>query len=852
MTLCVYREPFGFTPRAEHHTGTIAQMVARMRLPPEFSERGVVCINGQPVPRDVWPMVHPKPGITEVTFHLPPAGGGGGGGKQVLAMVAAIALTAGTAAIAGGSLATAGGWFAKGSISALALASGTAAVGSLLLGALTAPPTFGSADVRDTPESSADGNVLAANGPIPRVVGERKVFPPFAVEPFIYFDGQDEVVEAVYCLAGPHRLRDIRFGTAAISEMASVQYQTREGWPADSDQTLVARQTKTEQLQAELKGYTTQEDNQSALDITDGIASALPVAQNIATRVNPNEHWLQFVFPAGLSQNGDTHGDQHVRVPLRIRIRREGTTEWINLPELHYEGASLQTLRATVKLRWVAEGQPGSAPLEGWLGWTEGRIANPAQTIAPGFPAWQAHPWFSGAGTYDFLSPATAGASRVRNLRLSRYDAIVYLAAPQFPRGRYEIEVARGCGFKRDEYNAIGYTYQGEAGTGVYDLFQYAISGTTPVAPHGLNGMSDRVMLLRSVSMWNDKPVPSGSELALIAVKARNRQLGQLSAVAGGYVQDWDGSGWSDWQVTSNPAPHLRDIYVGSLNAAAVPEDIIDNGLMTGFRQHCIDRGYTVNALIEGRSMIEAARVVAACGYGQPYASEVWGVIWDRDRSAETPVQIFTPRNTANFSWEKAFSTLPDGFLVTYSDRTLGYESRQITVLRDGITVASRLLEQVTYDGIDTEAAAIARARFDLRQLEQRAVYYSVDAPAEAVVCRRGSLVGVQHHSLDATTASGRVVAVDGNTLRIDNVIPGGTARGIVIRQGGIHIAAIADGADSTEVTLLTAIPVAPGALFSAGPIGTEVARMIVFSVEPHADLTATLTLVDEAPGLWA
>ena len=852
MTLCVYREPFGFTPRVEHHAGTLAQMVERMHLPEDFGERGVVCVNGHPVPRGVWPMVRPKADVTEVTFHLPPAGGGGGGGKQVLAMVAAIALTAGTAAIAGGSLATAGGWFAKGSISALALASGTAAVGSLLLGALTAPPTFGSADVRDTPESSAEGNVLAANGPIPRVVGDRKVFPPFAVEPFLYFEGQDEVVEAVYCLAGPHRLRDVRIGTAPIHEMQSVQYQTREGWANDADQTLVTRQTKTEQLQAELKGYTTQEDNQSALDITDGIASALPVAQVVASRIAPNEHWLQLVFPAGLSQGGDTHGDQHVRVPIRIRMRREGTTEWMNLPELHYEGASLQSLRATIKIVWTTGPKPATADLEGWLGWTEGRIANPAQTIAPGFPAWQAHPWFVGGGTADFVNPANGSSTRVRNLRLTRYDATVYLSAPDFPRGRYEIEVTRGAGFKRSEYNPITYAYQGEAGNGVYDLFKYAISGTVPVAPHGLNGMSDRVMLMRSVSVWNEKPIPSGSELAILAVRARNRQLGQLSVVAGGYVRDWDGGAWGPYTITSNPAPHLRDIYVGSLNAAAVPVAVIDNGMMVGFRQHCIDHGYAVNALIEGRSMIEAARVVAACGYGQPYASEVWGVIWDRDRSEEAPIQIFTPRNTANFSWEKASPPLPDGFLVTYADRTLGYEDRQITVLRDGVTVASRLLEQVTYDGIDTEAAARKRALFDLRQLEQRAVYYKFDAPAESIVCRRGSLIGMQHHSFDVATAAGRVVAVDGLMLHLDNVVPGGTGRSIAIRQGGIAFAGLVDGPDSDTVTLTHAIPAGPGALWSAGPGDAGVKRMIVFAVEPHADLTATLTCLDEAPGLWA
>ena len=252
-------------------------------------------------------------------------------------------------------------------------------------------------------------------------------------------------------------------------------------------------------------------------------------------------------------------------------MRREGTSEWLNLPELHYEGASLQSLRATVQIVWVPAAQPAATQLEGWLGWTEARIANPAQTIAPGFPAWQAHPWFIADGTQDFLNPATVANTRVRNLRLTRYDAMIYLAAPDFPRGRYEIEVMRGAGFKRSEYNPVSYSYQGEAGNGVYDLFRYAMSGVTPVAPHGLNGMSDRVMLLRSVSIWNEKPIPSGSELAIIAVRARNRQLGPLSAIAGGYVRDWDGSAWGPYTVTSNPAPHLRDIYTGALNAAAVP-----------------------------------------------------------------------------------------------------------------------------------------------------------------------------------------------------------------------------------------------------------------------------------------
>ena len=140
--------------------------------------------------------------------------------------------------------------------------------------------------------------------------------------------------------------------------------------------------------------------------------------------------------------------------------------------------------------------------------------------------------------------------------------------------------------------------------------------------------------------------------------------------------------------------------------------------------------------------------IVASCGYGQPYASEIWGVMVDRDTSAEAPIQLFTPRNSEGFSWRRAMPRLPDGLRVNFRDADLDYEPRQITVLRPGGSPRG-VLQQVDIEGLVHEDDIRARALYDLGQPVYRGTYYTLNAPAEAIICRRGSLVAVQHDLIE-------------------------------------------------------------------------------------------------------
>ena len=96
----------------------LEQLRGRMRcLPADFAGNGTICINGHPAPRALGAAIRPKPmdsGVPiEVTFHAPAMGGGEEGGKNILALVAGIALTALTGFIAGGGLAAKLGFSAK-------------------------------------------------------------------------------------------------------------------------------------------------------------------------------------------------------------------------------------------------------------------------------------------------------------------------------------------------------------------------------------------------------------------------------------------------------------------------------------------------------------------------------------------------------------------------------------------------------------------------------------------------------------------------------------------------------------------------------------------------------------------
>ena len=207
-----------------------------------FLQEGVFCINGEPVPRGMWHLVRPKAREDLcVTLHMP-IHGGGGAGKDALRLVATIALLIVATAISGGALGpqglgVLGSSFAAGTIGAQVLAGAITLGGALLLGAFVKPPAAAPEAKRGAQEevgtAALQGNVLARGEPVPRVVGTVRAFPPMLAQPLVDLDEYDEVIEGVYGLAGPHRLRDIRFGDVLARDIdpSQLEMQVYEATP---------------------------------------------------------------------------------------------------------------------------------------------------------------------------------------------------------------------------------------------------------------------------------------------------------------------------------------------------------------------------------------------------------------------------------------------------------------------------------------------------------------------------------------------------------------------------------------------------------------------------------------------
>lgn len=895
QVVAIWRAPFaeGMARMVPFPAGsTLADMVAAMDfLPPDFDRRGSVLIAGHVIGRKHWSRVTPKSGV-RVTFHYALGDGGDeGGGRRgksgILGLVIAVAAVAASVFTLGGGFAFLGASFAPNALGAKLLAGAFSLAGSLASAALTPPPVRpnqGPSQERQKGPASASGNLLGAGAAIPRVVGTRVAYPAMGTQPFTYREGNDEIVEALFALAGPHDLTDIKIGDAPIDDAEDVEHQIREGWPGDTPIDLFQRYAVTKTPGIELSAHDVVDDEQRKLRNQVDPAKSLPRWHAAGAADTPDEIRIDLTLPEGLYDNGNA--GQRQMIPFRVKMTDLATGAVYHLPEMLYASNDAREIRASINLFWGSDFEqlPAMPANEGWIAFYK---SVPAQ-VSPPMGGWTAHSSFYSSGDV-FLVAGNEATTGVRRVKAEGDLVTIMLDAGSIPKSRYQVEVKRGATVRAGDFSKnASYTLSGT----VQDFFGYIVSGSEARVVKARENLADRVGFVRLSSVFNRHPVfggQGGSGLALIAVKARNRQLDALSVVASGYVKDWDGAGWNSWTTTSNPAPHFHDVLRGPLTPDPLDLDLIDNDSLVEWRQACIDGGFTVDTICEGEAIHDLLNRIAGCGYARPRASETWGVIRDYDRSGEDPVQVFTSRNSSGLSMSKAFARLPDAFRAVYTDEN-GIDQEEI-VYRPGFedTVNPRI-EEVRYDGIKTRAAARARALFDLKQADLRSTFWSAAAPVEALVATRGDLIGVNHDVIDKTHASARIVDVEVEggeviALHLDSAVPLynepawediaafegveavemiGLQSSIGIRQSdGLFSVHAIEGATGQRDTIVLATPVAVALddddlpvirednLVFLGRAGSETMRLVVHSIDYDSNQTASITAVDEAPSLF-
>jgi hypothetical protein len=893
--------PFTRTGRfAELPQGlTLAAVAEVMAVPSWFAEYGEIVVadgrpNPEPIPREWWPRVRPRsdrPVMVTLRMRVGFGGSGQGGQKNTATIIATVALIAAATAISYGALgptglALLGPSFAAGGTGANLTALAVTVAGSLAIHAL-ALPAVRPPRREETTERGAniEANVIDPDGVAERVCGTRKIFPKMACFPWIEIVGDDEIAEGVYVLAGPHKWTDIRVSNVPANEIAGLTLDTREGFEGDEPFGMIQRYGRMDTPQMEMSTYNIKDTAASSdkLEHPETPEIDLPKWQSQVSRVNnngesPDEIHLHILFPQGLYNTNDP--DVAVRVPIRLRMRILGTTAYINLPEVHIAGLKRQPTRVTIRLVWG----PAYGPDDGAFtffatGLFPAYFSNiPNQAVAPtNLGAWAA----------DASWPVT-GFKVTDGVRKSRNLYSIFLDEGVFPRGeRWEVSMQRGATLKDVDFNITTYEKSGV----LLSLFDYKISGSDALIAAGQSNNVGNSVWLRFGNLWNKPPITRPG-YAVLGLRGVNVNVQRVSALASGYVQDWDGTKWRLWTTTSNPVPHFRDCAIGDIVDNPFRAEALDDAKMLAWRTLCDDNDWTADLVLSGDDVRNAWSRLAACGRARWYQAEKLSVVVDYDRSAEAISQLFTPVNSNGFRWEKLNTRRPDGLILNWTDRLNDYQSgRPIVVYREGVAAEdATLFETVTLDGKIDEAKVAADGAYMLKAREARDIVYYLDADIEAMIATNGDVIGVAHDTIEQHSIAARIasIGIDGfsgnvTALTLDapvsifssgplfatadlyastDVYDLGETMGaaIALENGGVLVKALdIYGSSPIETpTLIFAVPFAPPAdlavdrVVTIGPLGRERVDLVLKEITRGRDETATLVMVDVANEIHA
>lgn len=584
--IAVLLRPSMFRLDVVPHTARAGQSIADILsafpgLPPEVWTHGVVRIGEWEIPREHWHRVKPKAGTRHMLrIGVMPAGGkGGSGGKNAFALIATIALVVAATAVSGGALAGAFGTtlFAAGSTSAALAAAGVSIVGALAINALIPPPTTDSKAADTTTNAvlglaSIQGNTPGQFDPIPFVAGTFKVTPPHLVPPWSESFNDDQYINAIVGLNGPHRVTDIRLNNASIDSFTGVDYEVRDAITDDSDLTLITRQVYEENVGLELPAHKVKDDLPSQLQTPSVPSNSYPIWQAARARSKPDEIWLNFLW-SSLVQQETSGGTNPGGVAIRIRMRQVGDLGWINLPELHAQRERLEPFRGTVKIRWAAVDS-----------------SLPSIDQNQSFPPWK-YAFYAvdadnheGFATHSYFAP---GAGRLANKILSDNGvAVIFLDEATFPKGVYEIQVIRGYGYKAGDFSAANYLISSAAPY----FFTHTPSSSPPSITKDQSKVPVKLSWQTMSGVWNEYPLREKG-MTLLAVRAKNTAISSLTFLAQSYVNVWDGASWGRIEYSSNPAALWRSLALGgqSIRAPFVAAQLDDDALADWY-DFCGDR----------------------------------------------------------------------------------------------------------------------------------------------------------------------------------------------------------------------------------------------------------------------
>lgn len=377
-----------------------------------------------------------------------------------------------------------------------------------------------------------------------------------------------------------------------------------------------------------------------------------------------------------------------------------------------------------------------------------------------------------------------------------------------------------------------------------------------------------QVILLQTVFLRNMFPIkePVNCSLAGTALKIKaneqlNGQIEGINAIVQTWAPSWDGTSWTT-MATNNPA----DLFLYVLKHPANPQRVKDADVSTKvdlaqiqyFHYYCGQKGFTYNGILASqRSILEVLRDICAAGRASPAMVDgKWSVVIDEPKP--NIVQHFTPHNSWGFESSKALVKMPDGLKVTYIDEDQDYQQAEVIVYNSGKSESNaELFESIQLPGVTKKSLVIDHARWHFAQAKLRPEAYRLNTDIEYLVCNRGDRVKVSHDVPMWGGGTGRIKdRISATEFTLDEEIYIDVSKRYTIRVRSSTGASVEREVDKTglstgyytSVKILVAATIAEinsSDLYMFGELGQESQDLIVLSIEPSSNKSASITLVD-------
>lgn len=703
----------------------------------------------------------------------------------------------------------------------------------------------------------SDSNLLAKESYLPIVVGTRRISPPEIVSPFLFLENGVQTIQRVFAVEGHHSISEIQVDRTPITNLSSITTEIRDGAEATPITTFVTKSTKLYQIGETLSTF--------SLDGTDLVDQVTPSYSEprwvrFPTIYDPKMEEISIRLQIDSIIKTDS-AEQSVRIPLRLRFRPKGSdAEWWNFPEVHIVGRDVSTSLKEIRVRW--DSNFGGADAAGDLSYQFFKDVTqsyyPLSDNSVG-SQWSAHTHFV----------AGPDITETQNIQGRRNGIRITLNDTDFPKGEYEWEIIRGIAMNSETLDVATYGISGE----VNSLFIAQYKEAKWQVPIDQGSYIGRVTCVQATTITDRQPCQR-PKTALLAVKSRGMSVKNVTALMSRYVHDWDGTGWNTLTTTSNPATHYRQVLFDYLTYHGISTNLIANDQLVAWRSECESRGYEVSAVFAGSSVRETLDAISVAGYARSRYSDGFGVDYFRDRSAERPVQTFSPRNSS-ISLQWVSGEKPVGIRATFNNEDDDYRADEIQINNPFYSNFTGY-EVKNYATITNKILVRRRAFFDMLQAYyQGRRAWQVDASIEGMICERGDLVGIVTDLIDDTNSGARVrEVISDTTFRIDQLVPSESTTDLfqidnvflptdmfTVGEQTVCLMSTPTGTEQRTVVAAEGDIIRVSEPFSTvdytgahvviGAVSRFTARCIVSEVERRGEERASILCVDEAPKIY-